>query len=133
MEIEKEKLLDMYLTMVRIRAFEERVAKEYAAGKIGGIVHLYLGEEAIATGACANLRPDDYIVSTHRGHGHLIAKGGKTDRMMAEVFGRNIPWIISSALAKKDLNFSLMPLEEAVLLHMNDARMEAGLPIIRVK
>ena len=88
MEIGKEKLIDMYRTMVRIRTFEERVVKEYAAGKIGGIVHLYLGEEAIATGACANLRPDDYIVSTHRGHGHLIAKGGKTDRMMAEVYGK---------------------------------------------
>lgn len=88
MEIGKEKLIDMYRTMVRIRTFEGRVVKEYAAGKIGGIVHLYLGEEAIATGACANLRPDDYIVSTHRGHGHLIAKGGKTDRMMAEVYGK---------------------------------------------
>ncbi len=86
--IGKEKLIDMYKTLVRIRTFEERVAKEYAAGKIQGIVHLYLGEEAIATGSCANLRSDDYIVSTHRGHGHLIAKGGKTDKMMAEIFGK---------------------------------------------
>jgi len=88
MAIEKEKLIDMYRVMVRIRTFEERVFKEFTAGHIPGFVHLYSGEEAVATGACANLRPDDYITSTHRGHGHLIAKGGKTDRMMAELFGK---------------------------------------------
>jgi len=88
MAIEKEKLIDMYRTMIRIRTFEDRVCKEFAAGHIPGFVHLYAGEEAIATGACANLRTDDYITSTHRGHGHVIAKGGKTDRMMAELFGK---------------------------------------------
>jgi len=88
MPIEKEKLIDMYRTMVRIRTFEERVSKEFAAGNIPGFVHVYVGEEATATGACANLRPDDYITSTHRGHGHLIAKGGKTERMMAELYGK---------------------------------------------
>ena len=88
MPIEKEKLIDMYRVMVRIRTFEQRVKKEFAAGHIGGSVHLYAGEEAIATGACANLRPDDYIVSTHRGHGHVIAKGGKTNLMMAELYGK---------------------------------------------
>ena len=88
MPIEKEELIDMYRTIVRIRTFEERVSKEFAAGNLPGIVHLYLGEEAAATGACANLRPDDYITSTHRGHGHLIAKGGKTDLMMAELYGK---------------------------------------------
>jgi pyruvate dehydrogenase E1 component alpha subunit len=88
MAIETEKLIDMYRVMVRIRTFEDRVCKEFAAGYIPGFVHLYAGEEAIATGACANLRTDDYITSTHRGHGHLIAKGGKTDRMMAELFGK---------------------------------------------
>ena len=88
MAIAKEKLIDMYRTMVRIRTFEERVFKEFTAGNIPGFVHLYSGEEAVATGACANLRPDDYITSTHRGHGHLIAKGGKTDKMMAELYGK---------------------------------------------
>ena len=88
MAIEKEKLIDMFRIMVRIRTFEERACKEFAAANIGGALHLYTGEEAIATGACANLRPDDFITSTHRGHGHLIAKGGKTDKMMAELFGR---------------------------------------------
>jgi len=88
MAIEKEKLIDMYRVMLRIRVFEDRVYKEFAAGHIGGFVHLYAGEEAIATGACATLRTDDYITSTHRGHGHVIAKGGKTDRMMAELYGK---------------------------------------------
>jgi len=87
MPIEKEKLIEMYRTMVRIRTFEEKALKGFEAGDIGG-VHLYIGEEATATGACANLRPDDYITSTHRGHGHLIAKGGKTDRMMAELYSK---------------------------------------------
>jgi pyruvate dehydrogenase E1 component alpha subunit len=88
MEVQQDKLLDMYRMMVRIRTFEERVAKEFATGKMPGFVHLYTGEEAVAAGACATLRPDDYITSTHRGHGHLIAKGGRTDRMMAELWGR---------------------------------------------
>jgi pyruvate dehydrogenase E1 component alpha subunit len=86
--IQNDKLVDMLKTMVRIRRFEERVSKEFAAGKIPGFTHLYIGEEAVATGACATLRVDDYIVSTHRGHGHLIAKGGKLDRMMAELYGK---------------------------------------------
>jgi len=88
MAIEKEKLINMYKVMLRIRTFEERVFKEFAAGHIGGFVHLYTGEEAVATGACANLRLDDYVTSTHRGHGHVIAKGGRTDLMMAELYGK---------------------------------------------
>ncbi len=88
MAIEKENLIDMFKTMVRIRAFEERVSKEFAAGKIPGFLHVYIGEEATATGACFTLGADDYITSTHRGHGHLIAKGGRTDLMMAELYGK---------------------------------------------
>ncbi|MFQ5842506.1 MAG: thiamine pyrophosphate-dependent dehydrogenase E1 component subunit alpha [Thermodesulfobacteriota bacterium] len=88
MAIEKEKLIDMFQTMVRIRRFEERVCDEFAAGKIAGFVHSYIGEEAVAVGACAHLRNADRITSTHRGHGHVIAKGGKTERMMAELFGK---------------------------------------------
>jgi len=88
MTIPKEKLIDMYRTMVRIRRFEERVVREFADGNIPGSVHVYIGEEAVATGAIAHLRKDDYIMSTHRGHGHLIAKGGETTRMMAELFAK---------------------------------------------
>jgi pyruvate dehydrogenase E1 component alpha subunit len=88
MAIEKEKLIDMYRTMLRIRAFEERVCQEFAAGHIPGFLHVYIGQEASAAGTCANLRPDDYIAATHRGHGQIIAKGARTDRMMAELYGR---------------------------------------------
>jgi TPP-dependent pyruvate/acetoin dehydrogenase alpha subunit len=76
----------MYETMMRIRLFEEKTVELIQAGKPLGGVHLYVGEEAVAAGVCANLRDDDYIVSTHRGHGHSIAKGTNVNRMMAELF-----------------------------------------------
>lgn len=88
MDLNKEQLLDMYKKMVTIRAFESKAVELFAAGQIPGFVHLYLGEEAIATGVCASLEKKDYIASTHRGHGHLIAKGGDIKIMMAELFGR---------------------------------------------
>jgi TPP-dependent pyruvate/acetoin dehydrogenase alpha subunit len=84
----KEKLKFMYEQMVRIRYFEERVKDLFAAGEMPGFVHLYLGQEAIASGVCATLYDDDYITSTHRGHGHIIAKGGELSKMMAELYGK---------------------------------------------
>jgi TPP-dependent pyruvate/acetoin dehydrogenase alpha subunit len=77
MEYDREFLIGLYRTMLKIRLFEERVAAIFSAGRIHGAVHLYIGEEAVAAGACAALGPDDYITSTHRGHGHCIAKGGR--------------------------------------------------------
>lgn len=74
--------------MILIRSFEERVGELYAAKKIPGFLHLYVGEEAIAVGTCANLRNDDWITSTHRGHGHCLAKGGEPKYMLAELFGK---------------------------------------------
>jgi len=88
MAIDKAKMISMFRTMVRIRRFEERVAREFADGNIPGSVHLYIGEEAVATGAIAHLKKEDYIMSTHRGHGHLIAKGGEPNKMMAEMFAK---------------------------------------------
>lgn len=85
----KEKMIQMYTTMYRIRQFETKLQEFFAASKIPGFVHLYLGEEAVAAGTCAALRKDDYITSTHRGHGHLIAKGGDLKLMMAEIFGKS--------------------------------------------
>jgi len=81
-------LESMYETAVTIRRFEQRAIEQYRLGNIRGYLHLYLGEEAIAVGSIAALDPDDYIVSTHRGHGHAIAKGHDPRRMMAELFGR---------------------------------------------
>jgi len=89
MALSKEKMVGMYTTMLKIRLFEEKVMEMFAAGKIPGFVHLYIGEEASGTGVCACLRDSDYITSTHRGHGHLIAKGGDLKRMMAEILGRS--------------------------------------------
>jgi pyruvate dehydrogenase E1 component alpha subunit len=87
-ELTKEELLQSYRVMRTIREFEERLHREFATGEIPGFVHLYAGEEAIAAGVCAHLRPDDYIASTHRGHGHAIAKGCDVKGMMAEIYGK---------------------------------------------
>ena len=83
-----ETLRDLYVTMRRIRAFEDKTADLFQEGVVKGTAHSYKGEEAIAAGVCAALRDDDTIASYHRGHGHCIAKGARIDRMMAELMGR---------------------------------------------
>ncbi len=88
MDIDKDQLLWAYERMRLIREFEERLHADFAAGNIPGFVHLYAGEEAVATGLCAHLRDDDFITSTHRGHGHCIAKGVDIRSMMAEIYGK---------------------------------------------
>ncbi len=86
--ISKEVLLDMYCRMVTIRKFEETVYDVYSRGIMPGLAHLYTGMEAVAVGVCINLKPTDNITSTHRGHGHLLAKGGEPKRMFAELLGK---------------------------------------------
>lgn len=86
--ISPDTMLAMYETAATIRRFEQRAIEQYRLGNIRGYLHPYLGEEGIATGAIAALGPDDYIVSTHRGHGHAIAKGHDPRRMLAELFGK---------------------------------------------
>jgi TPP-dependent pyruvate/acetoin dehydrogenase alpha subunit len=88
-KIDKGLVRRMYEGMLRIRLFEETQSRVFKAGEQEGFTHLYLGEEAIAVGACLNLNPDDFITSTHRGHGHMIAKGGDFKKMMAELYGRS--------------------------------------------
>jgi TPP-dependent pyruvate/acetoin dehydrogenase alpha subunit len=88
LDLSNEKLIEMYRTMKKIREFETKAAELFAEGSIPGFVHLYIGEEAVATGVCANLKDSDYITSTHRGHGHIIAKGGDLKYMFAELFGK---------------------------------------------
>ncbi len=88
MERDKDRLLWIYTRMLRIRGFEDRVHAEFAKGRIPGFVHLYAGEEAVAVGVCAHLTDRDFITSTHRGHGHCIAKGVDLKAMMAEIFGK---------------------------------------------
>lgn len=87
-QLNKEILKNIYLVMVRIRLFEEKIEELCLNGQIPGLVHLYIGQEAIAAGVCQTLRSTDYITSTHRGHGHAIAKGARLQPMMAELFGK---------------------------------------------
>jgi TPP-dependent pyruvate/acetoin dehydrogenase alpha subunit len=82
------KSLEMYRSMLRIRLFEEQVNDLYTSARMPGLAHLYIGEEAVAVGVCSALRDDDYITSTHRGHGHCLAKGARADRMFAELLGK---------------------------------------------
>lgn len=87
-EIDREQWLYMYEQMSKIRSFEENANELYLSRKMPGLTHLYIGEEAVAVGVCEALRQDDYITSTHRGHGHCVAKGAKLDRMFAELLGK---------------------------------------------
>jgi len=85
---EAQQGLRFYRQMLAIRLFEERVNELYTRALMPGLAHLYIGEEAVAVGVCEALRPDDYITSTHRGHGHCLAKGAAPDRMFAELLGK---------------------------------------------
>src|SRR5438874_1819262 len=87
-EIEAQQSLHMYRRMVMIRLFEEQVNDLYTRALMPGLAHLYIGEEAVAVGVCEALNNDDYITSTHRGHGHCVAKGAALDRMFAELLGK---------------------------------------------
>lgn len=89
MTVSTKVLVDLHRRMVRVRLFEERAGKLMSDGKLPGFLHLYVGQEAVAAGVIAALRPDDQITSTHRGHGHIVAKDGDMHRMYAELFGRS--------------------------------------------
>ncbi|MBE7469351.1 MAG: thiamine pyrophosphate-dependent dehydrogenase E1 component subunit alpha [Anaerolineales bacterium] len=86
--VDREQWLHIYQQMLKIRVFEEHVNELYTSAKMPGLAHLYIGEEAVAVGVCEALRKDDYITSTHRGHGHCLAKGATMDRMFAELLGK---------------------------------------------
>lgn len=88
MKESNEELVGLLEKMLVIREFETTVQKHFAEGEIPGFVHLYLGEEAVGVGACSALKEEDYITSTHRGHGHLLARGGDIKKTMAEIFGK---------------------------------------------
>jgi pyruvate dehydrogenase E1 component alpha subunit len=87
-ELDKATLLQIYTQLVRLRAFEERVKEVYMATLMPGLAHVYIGQEAVAVGVCETLKDGDYVTSTHRGHGHFLAKGGDPKLMMAEIMGR---------------------------------------------
>jgi len=85
---EKERMIEMFRNMLEIRCFEEKAFELFGQNLVPGTLHLYVGQEAVAVGVCVNLGKEDYITSTHRGHGHCIAKGARLDRIMAEILGK---------------------------------------------
>ena len=88
MSVNPKTLLSIYSTMVKIRQFETMAGENFAAGQIPGFIHLSIGQEASAVGICSTLRKDDYFATTHRGHGHIIAKGADLKPMVAELYGK---------------------------------------------
>lgn len=109
-EVDRKTVLGLYETMLKIRHFEETESRIYRAGEQEGFVHLYIGQEAIASGVCANLNKNDYITSTHRGHGHVIAKGADLGKMMAELFLRQDGYCLgrSGSLHIADLSIGVL-------------------------
>ncbi len=102
-----QEMMALYRTMCRIRAFETKVQELFASNMIPGFVHLSIGEEAVAAGISSVLRPDDYITSTHRGHGHVLAKGADPRRMMAELFGKRTGYCKGKGGSMHIADFSL--------------------------
>jgi TPP-dependent pyruvate/acetoin dehydrogenase alpha subunit len=105
--LDHEHLLQMMRRMLRIRRFEEKLAVMFKRGRLPGFIHLYIGEEAVAVGACSALVEADRITSTHRGHGHLIAKGAEVSRMMAELLGRREGYCRGKGGSMHIVDFSL--------------------------
>ena len=122
MTLKKEKTLEMYRKMLEIRRFEEKVYDLYGENLVPGTIHLYAGQEAIAVGVCANLRGDDYITSTHRGHGHCIAKGAQLNRVMAEILGKKTGYCKGKGGSMHIADFSIGMLGATAVVG-------AGLPI----
>jgi len=112
----------MYRKMLEIRFFEEKVFDLYAQNLVPGTIHLYLGEEAVAVGVCSVLRKDDYITSTHRGHGHCIAKGAELKRTMAEILGKKTGYCKGKGGSMHIADFSIGMLGATAVVG-------AGLPI----
>jgi pyruvate dehydrogenase E1 component alpha subunit len=120
--LEKEKLAEMYRRMLEIRCFEEKVFELYGQNLVPGTIHLYAGEEAVAVGVCSALRKDDYITSTHRGHGHCIAKGAELKRTMAEILGKETGYCRGKGGSMHIADFSIGMLGATAVVG-------AGLPI----
>ena len=109
-QLEPNVLRQVFTTMRRIRAFEEKTAELFKEGLVKGTAHSYIGEEAIASGVCAALNKGDFIASYHRGHGHCIAKGADLGRMMAELLGRKDGYCqgLGGSMHIADLNLNIL-------------------------
>ena len=113
MSQDKQLHMEMLRRMMRIRHFEERVIELAASGEIVGAAHSYIGEEAVAVGACLALRDDDYIAGNHRSHGHPIAKGGDLNRAMAELLGKRTGYCKGKGGSMHLADFSIWILGES--------------------
>jgi len=122
LNLPRESLLEMYRKMLEIRFFEERVFELYGQNLVPGTIHLYTGEEAVAVGACSALSKDDYVTSTHRGHGHCIAKGADLKRTMAEILGKKTGYCKGKGGSMHIADFSIGMLGATAVVG-------AGLPI----
>ena len=122
LNLTRNKLVEIYKQMLKIRFFEEKVFDLYAQNLVPGTIHLYLGEEAVAVGVCNALRKDDYITSTHRGHGHCIAKGAELKRTMAEILGKRTGYCKGKGGSMHIADFSICMLGATAVVG-------AGLPI----
>jgi TPP-dependent pyruvate/acetoin dehydrogenase alpha subunit len=120
--LDRQTLIDLFTTMLTIRRFEERAAREFYHGDLFGFIHSYIGQEAIATGVCHHLSKEDRIVSHHRGHGHCIAKGADMKRMMAEIYGKKTGYCKGKGGSMHIADFSIGMLGA-------DGIVGAGLPI----
>jgi pyruvate dehydrogenase E1 component alpha subunit len=120
--LQKEDLLKMYRKMLEIRFFEEKIFELYGRNLVPGTIHLYTGEEAVAVGVCSALSKDDYITSTHRGHGHCIAKGADLKRTMAEILGKKTGYCKGKGGSMHIADFSIGMLGATAVVG-------AGLPI----
>jgi TPP-dependent pyruvate/acetoin dehydrogenase alpha subunit len=121
-DLTREKLVEMYRKMLEIRLFEEKVFELYGQNLVPGTIHLYAGEEAVAAGVCSALGIDDYIISTHRGHGHCIAKGADLNRTMAEILGKETGYCKGKGGSMHIADFSIGMLGATAVVG-------AGLPI----
>jgi len=121
-DVSREKLVEMYRKMLEIRYFEEKVFELYGQNLVPGTIHLYAGQEAVAVGVCSALRKEDYITSTHRGHGHCIAKGADLKRVMAEILGRKTGYCKGKGGSMHIADFSIGMLGATAVVG-------AGLPI----
>ena len=120
--LKKEMTIALYRKMLEIRYFEEKVYDLYGQNLVPGTIHLYAGQEAVAVGVCANLREDDYITSTHRGHGHCIAKGAQLNKVMAEILGKKTGYCKGKGGSMHIADFSIGMLGATAVVG-------AGLPI----
>lgn len=122
LDLGRERLITLYRKMFEIRSFEEKVFELYAQNLVPGTIHLYVGEEAVAVGVCSNLTKDDYITSTHRGHGHCIAKGADPKKIMAEILGKKTGYCKGKGGSMHIANFDVGMLGATAVVG-------AGLPI----